>query len=89
MNKAEQIDAKVRSLIAEHLALEHHHISDEAEFLRDFGVDWLDCLELVIIMEEHFGIEIPDDRVDEVRAVGDLIRLIELHSGSGRPEKLQ
>jgi acyl carrier protein len=89
MNKIEPIDVRIRALIAEHLAVEHCHISDEAEFLRDFGVDWLDCLELVIVMEEHFGIEIPDKLVDEIRAVGDLIRLIEAHSRSGRTAPLQ
>jgi acyl carrier protein len=80
MKEFNKVDVKARALIAEYLSIEHGHISDEAEFLRDFGVDWLDCLELIIVMEEHFGIEIPDALVDEVRGVGDLIRLVEAHS---------
>jgi hypothetical protein len=56
MNKAEPIDVRVRSLVAEYLALDRRHISDEAEF------------------------QIPDHLVDEVRGVGDLIRLVEIHA---------
>jgi acyl carrier protein len=80
MSKSETIDGRVRALVAEYLALDRHHISDEAEFLRDFGVDWLDCLELIIAVEDLLGIEIPDHHVDEVRGVGDLIRLVEAHA---------
>ena len=73
----EDVAAKVRNLIAEHLGVEAKRVSDDARFLKDLGADWLDRLELVIVIEDRFGIEIADDAVDRMQAVGDLIRFVE------------
>jgi acyl carrier protein len=70
---------KVRNLVALHLNVESEHVLDGSEFLRDFGIDWLDRLELVIVVEEQFGIEIDDDVIDKIEAVRDLIRVVESH----------
>ena len=67
----------VRNLIAEHLGVDAKRVSDEAHLLNDFGADWLDRLELMIVMEDHFGIEFADDDVEKLVAVGDLIRFIQ------------
>jgi acyl carrier protein len=69
----------VRILIAEHLGVDAKRVSDESHFLNDLGADWLDRLELMIVLEDYFGIEFADDDVEKLAAVGDLIRLIEAH----------
>ena len=75
----QDVAANVRNVIAEHLGIEAKRVSDEARFLKDLGADWLDRLELVIAIEDRFGLEIADDAVDRMEAVGDLVRFVESH----------
>jgi acyl carrier protein len=68
----------VRTLVAKHLGVSLGRITDEAHFTHDLGADWLDRLELMMMLEEQFdGLEITDDDVDRIELVGDLIRHIE------------
>ena len=70
----------IRTLIAEHLGVEVERVTDEAHFLDDLGADWLDRLELMIVIEDQFACsEIGDDVADQIVAVGDLIRFVEAH----------
>jgi acyl carrier protein len=71
-------DSVVRALIARHLDVDIGRVTDDASFIDDLGADWLDRLELMIVIEDHFpGIEIPEDDADRIQVVGDLIRYIE------------
>ena len=68
---------KVRQLIAQYIGVHPSQITDEAHFSDDLGVDWLDQLELLILIEEEFvGLEFSD--LAAVEVVGDLIRHIEV-----------
>jgi acyl carrier protein len=68
----------VRTLIANHLGVDIKRVTDEAHFAEDLGADWLDRLELMIVIEDRFaGVEITDADVDQIDVVGDLIRHIE------------
>jgi acyl carrier protein len=68
----------VRTLVANHLGVSVGRVTDEAHFTRDLGADWLDRYELMIVVEDHFdGVEIADADVDQIEAVGDLLRHIE------------
>jgi acyl carrier protein len=63
----------VRTVIANHLGIDVERVTDEAHFTYDLGADWLDRLELMIVIEDQFAdVEITDGDVD-----GDLIRHIE------------
>ena len=75
----ESVAMNVRSLVAEYLGVDANRVSDEAQFFNDLGADWLDRLELMIGIEEHFDVEIDDDDIEKLTAVGDLIRFIEAH----------
>ena len=67
---------KVRTLIAEYLHIDARQVTDEAHFSDDLGIDWLDQLELLIMIEEQFpGVEFSD--TDQIEVVGDLVRYIE------------
>jgi acyl carrier protein len=67
----------IRTLIANHFGVDVKRVTDEARFTDDLGADWLDCLELMILVEDQFGVEMKDDDVDQIEVVGDLIRHIE------------
>jgi acyl carrier protein len=68
----------VRTLIADHLGVDVERVTDEAHLADDLGADWLDRLELMIVIEDRFvDVEITDDDVDQIAVVGDLIRHIE------------
>jgi acyl carrier protein len=74
--KTEDVATNVRNVIANYLRLDANRVSDDAHF-KDLGADWLDRLELMIVIEDQFGVEISDDAADQIQAVGDLIRFIE------------
>src|SRR5262245_7075158 len=69
---------EIRALVAKHLDIEIKHVTNEAHLVDDLGVDWLDRLELLILIEDEFpGVEISDGDSDHIQTVGDLIRYIE------------
>ena len=70
---------EVRTLIADYLGISAKQVTDEAHFGDDLGLDWLDQLELMILIEDEFaGVEFSDAAVHEIEVVGDLIRHIEM-----------
>jgi acyl carrier protein len=73
----EDLPTKVRNLVAQYLGVNDKRVSDEARFRKDLGADWLDRLELMIMIEDQFGVEIADGVADQLEAVGDLIRFVE------------
>ena len=76
----------VRALIAGHLNVDVRRVTDDAHFSDDLGADWLDRLELMILIEDQFaGVEITGDDADRMEVVGDLIRyLIDSRAGLQR-----
>jgi acyl carrier protein len=68
----------VRTLIAHQLGVDVKRVTDEAHFTDDLGADWLDRLELMIVIEDRYtNVVITDEDVDQIEVVGDLIRHIE------------
>ena len=68
---------KLRVLIAEHLEVDVRHVTDDAHLSHDLGADWLDRLELIILVEEIAGVGITDDEADQIEVVGDLMHYID------------
>jgi acyl carrier protein len=64
---------KLRALITKHLDVDIGRVTDDADLSRDLGADWLDRLELIILVEEISGVEIADHEADRIEVVGDLI----------------
>jgi acyl carrier protein len=78
VSHAGQISAvAVRNLIAEHLGVDAARVSNDARLRKDLGAGWLDRLELMIAIEDRFGVEIGEDVGERIEAVGDLIRVLE------------
>ena len=72
---------KVRQIIADQLGVKKEEVTDGAKFVDDLGADSLDTVELVMALEEEFGIEIPDEEAEKLATVGDALRYIEEKSG--------
>jgi acyl carrier protein len=69
---------EIRALVATHLGVDVGLVTNEAHFIDDLGADWLDRLELLILIEDQFaGVELMDGEADQIESVGDLIRYIE------------
>jgi acyl carrier protein len=70
---------EVRTLIAEYLDIDPKRVIDEVHLSDDLGLDWLDKLELMILIEDKFAdVEFSDVAVQEIEVIGDLIRRIEM-----------
>ena len=68
---------KIKSIIAEQLGVKPEEVTDQAKFVEDLGADSLDTVELVMALEEEFGIEIPDEDAEKMTTVGDAMKYIE------------
>lgn len=71
---------KLKKVIAEQLGVDESEVTDEAHFIDDLGADSLDTVEMVMALEEEFGIEVPDEDAEKIQTVGDVIKYIEEHS---------
>ncbi len=68
---------KVRSIIMDQLDVEEDKVTMDAVIQDDLGADSLDIVDLVMSFEEEFDIEIPDDQVENIKTVGDIVKYIE------------
>ena len=68
---------KIKSIIAEQLGVKPEEVTPQASFIEDLGADSLDTVELVMALEEEFGIEIPDEDAEKMATVGDAAKYIE------------
>ena len=71
------IDQRVKDIIVEQLGVKPDQVTPEAKFIEDLGADSLDTVELVMALEEEFGIEVPDEQPEKLQSVGDVIKYIE------------
>ncbi|MDR0747248.1 MAG: acyl carrier protein [Helicobacteraceae bacterium] len=67
----------VRAIVAEQLSVNESDVKEESKFIDDLGADSLDVVELVMALEEKFDVEIPDDKAEKIKTVGDAIVFIE------------
>ena len=70
---------KVKKMNVEQLGVSESEVVPEAKFIDDLGADSLDIVELVMALEDEYGIEIPDEDAEKIETVGDAIKYIEEH----------
>jgi len=72
-----EIFEKVKGIISEKLGVSASEITESASFIDDLGADSLDTVELVMELEEKFGIDIPDEDAEKIKTVKDAVDYIE------------
>lgn len=68
---------KVKEIVVEQLGVDASEVTTEAAFVDDLGADSLDVVELVMAMEEEFGLEIPDEDAEKITNVAEVVSYIE------------
>ena len=76
----EPVADRVKKIIVDQLGVEEDLVTPEASFVDDLGADSLDTVELVMALEEEFGIEIPDEDAEKITRVKEAIDYIEAHA---------
>ena len=71
------LEQRVSEIIVEQLGVSRDDIESESSFVDDLGADSLDIVELVMAMEEEFGLEIPDEDAERMQNIGDVISYVE------------
>jgi len=71
------LEDRVKDIIVEQLGVSLPEVVPEASFIDDLGADSLDIVELVMAIEEEFGLEIPDDDAEKIQTIGDAISYVE------------
>ena len=71
---------KVKEIIAKELEVGAQQLVPEAKFIEDLGADSLDIVELVMALEEEFGIDIPDEDAEKMKTVGDAMNYLKSHA---------
>jgi acyl carrier protein len=73
-------EGKVKEIIAKELEVDLKQLQPEAKFIEDLGADSLDIVELVMALEEEFGLDIPDEDADKLKTVGDAMSYLQQHA---------
>jgi acyl carrier protein len=73
---------KVKEIIAKELEVDIKQLTSEAKFIEDLGADSLDIVELVMALEEEFGVDIPDEDADKLKTVGDAMKYLQEHASA-------
>lgn len=68
---------KVREILMEQLDLEENQITMDSNIIDDLGADSLDIVDLVMSLEEEFDTEIPDEAIENIKTVGEVVKYIE------------
>ncbi|WP_035293004.1 acyl carrier protein [Clostridium sp. KNHs214] len=69
---------KIKKIIAEQLSIEEDEVQLNSTFTDDLGVDSLEIFEIVMSLEDEFNIEIPNEDIENMKTVGDIVKYVEL-----------
>ena len=76
-----EVEAKVKKIIEEKLSVNADQITPDAKFAEDLKADSLDTVELVMALEDEFGLDIPDEEAEKIKTVQDAIDYINSKTG--------
>jgi acyl carrier protein len=75
-----EMEARLKKIVAEQLGVDESKIVPSARFSDDLNADSLDLVEMIMSLEEEFGVEIPDEDAEKILTVGDAINYIDSHA---------
>ncbi|HJP66939.1 MAG TPA: acyl carrier protein [Actinomycetota bacterium] len=78
----EEIQAKVRKILAENLSVPEDSINMDSRFQEDLDADSLDLVEAVLALEEEFNVNIPEEEMEDVKTVGEAINVVMAKMGA-------
>jgi len=70
------VEERVKQIVVNQLGVEESAVVGKAKFIEDLGADSLDIVELVMAMEEAFGVDIPDEEAENIRTVDDAVNYV-------------
>jgi acyl carrier protein len=73
-----EIEAKLTDLLVDELGIDRDDITADAKFEEDLDVDSLGVVELLMALEDNFGVKIPDEEAEQITTVGEAVDLVEL-----------
>ena len=73
-----EIESKLTDLLVDELGIERDAITDDAKFEEDLDVDSLGVVELLMALEDNFGVKIPDEEAEQITTVGEAVDLVEI-----------
>ena len=76
----DEIFERVRTMLAEQLEIDEDRITMDSNIMEDFDADSLDVVDMVMRLEDEFGIEVPDEEVEKLHTVGDVVRFIDANT---------
>ena len=68
---------KIKEIIMEQLQVEESEITMDTNLMKDLSADSLDAVEIIMAIEDEYGIEIPDEEAETIQTVADLVRFVE------------
>ena len=68
---------KVREIIVEQLGVEESDVTMDTHLMKDLEADSLDAVEIIMAIEDEYGIEIPDEDAEKFQSVSDLVKFVE------------
>ena len=68
---------KIKDIIIEQLQVEESDVNMDTNLMKDLSADSLDAVEIIMAIEDEYGIEIPDEEAEKIQTVGDLVRYVE------------
>lgn len=72
-----EVRERIVNLVSDKLGVDKLEVTDEKNFVNDLGADSLDMVEIIMGIEEEFGLKVKDEEVDDIKTVGDLVKKIE------------
>ncbi len=75
-------EERVKEIIAKELEVDVKDLGADKKFIEDLGADSLDIVELVMALEEEFGLDIPDEDADKLKTVGDAMNYLKQHAAA-------
>ena len=68
---------KIRALLAEQLDIDPEKITPDSDIINDFGADSLDVIDMITTLSDEFGVEIPDEDIENFHTVGDVVNYMQ------------